>query len=114
MGASPKNGLLQNTSDQVIALEVWLFDKSDERSMATQTRVLFSEYAIDHHLDQAFLKERQDDPRPFTAQPNVHFQLESQNLMLDCTIIEVIYTPSGPLKGAFQSVKVEMAVQKKG
>jgi hypothetical protein len=114
MGASPKNGLLQNTPDQVIALEIWLFDKIDERSMATQTRVLFSEYAIDHHLDQAFLKERQDDPRPIVAQPNVHFQLESQSLMLDCTIVEAIYTPSGPMKGAFQSVKVEMAVHKKG
>lgn len=114
MGASPKNGSFQNTPDQVIALEIWLFDKIDERSPATQTRMLFSEYAIDHQLDQAFLKERQDDPRPIVAQPNVHFQLESQNLMLDCTIIEAIYTPSGPMKGAFQSVKVEMAVHRKG
>jgi hypothetical protein len=113
MGISTKNGLLQNNPDQVVALEVWLFDKTDEKNMGSQTRVLLSEYAIDHKLDQAFLREREDDPRPFTAQPNVRFQLESQNLMLDCTIVEALYKPSGPGKGTFQSVKVEMAVHKK-
>lgn len=113
MGVSTKNGLLQNNPDQVVALEVWLFDKTDEKNMGSQTRVLLSEYAIDHNLDQTFLRERQDDPRPFTAQPNVRFQLESQNLMLDCTIVEALYKPSGPGKGTFQSVKVEMAVHKK-
>lgn len=113
MGASTKNGLLQNYPDQVIALEVWLFDKADDRNINSQTRVLLSEYAIDHNLDQAFLKDRQDDPRSFTAQPNVDFQLESQSLYLECRIKEVIYVPSGPTKGTFQSVKVEMAVHRK-
>lgn len=114
MGASTKNSLLQNHPDQVVALEVWLFDKTDEKNVGTQTRVLLSEYAIDHNLEQAFTKERQDDPRPFTAQPNTRFQLESQNLLLDCTITEAVYMPSGPNKGIFQSVTVEMAVYKKG
>jgi hypothetical protein len=113
MGVSNKHGVLPNNPDQVVALEVWLFDKTDDKNMGSQTRVLLSEYAIDHNLDQAFLRERQDDPRPFTAQPNVRFQLESQNLMLDCTIIEAVYVASGPTKGVFQSVKVEMTVHKK-
>ncbi|RIK42720.1 MAG: hypothetical protein DCC55_08020 [Chloroflexi bacterium] len=113
MGVSTKNGLLQNNPDQVVALEVWLFDKTDEKNLGSQTRVLLSEYAVDHNLDQVFLRERQDDPRPFTAQPNVRFQLESQNLLLDCTIVEALYNPSGPGKGTFQSVKVEMAIHKK-
>ncbi len=113
MGVSTKNGLLQNHPDQVVALEVWLFDKTDDKNIGSQTRVLLSEYAIDHNLDQAFLRERQDDPRPFTAQPNVRFQLESQNLLLDCTIVEAIYTPSGPTKGTFQSVQIDMHVHKK-
>lgn len=112
MGVSTKNGLL-NRSEEVVALEVWLFDKTDEKNMGSQTRVLLSEYAVDHNLDQAFLRERQDDPRPFTAQPNVRFQLESQNLLLDCTITEAIYTPSGPTKGTFQSVTVEMSVHRR-
>ncbi len=113
MGVSTKNGLLQNHPDQVVALEVWLFDKTDDKNIGSQTRVLLSEYAIDHNLDQAFLRERQDDPRPFTAQPNVRFQLEGQNLMLDCTIVEATYTPSGPTKGTFQSVQIEMHIHKK-
>lgn len=113
MGVSTKHGLLPNHPDQVVALEVWLFDKTDEKNLGSQTRVLLSEYAIDHNLDQVFLREREDDPRPFTAQPNVRFQLESQNLLLDCTIVEALYNPSGPGKGTFQSVKVEMAVHKK-
>lgn len=114
MGTSTKNGLLQNNPDQVVALEVWLFDKTDEKNVGTQTRVLLSEYAIDHNLVQAFTKERQDDPRPFTAQPNTRFQLESQNLLLDCTITEASYASSGPTKGIFQNVTVEMSVYKKG
>jgi hypothetical protein len=113
MGVSTKNGLLQNNQEQVVALEVWLFDKTDEKNIGSQTRVLLSEYAIDHNLEQAFLKERQSDPRPFTAQPNVRFQLDSQNLLLDCTIVEAIYAANGSAKGTFQSVKVDMAVHRK-
>ncbi len=113
MGVSTKNALLQNDAEQVIALEVWLFDKADDRNVGTQTRILLSEYAIDHNLEQAFLKERQDDPRPFTAQPGVSFQLESNALLLDCKILEATYLKNGPAKGAFQSVKVEMSVLQK-
>jgi hypothetical protein len=113
MGTSAKNGLLQNNPDHVVALEVWLFDKTDEKNMGSQTRVLLSEYAVDHNLEQAFVKERQDDPRPFTAQPGVQFDLESQNLLLKCVIVEAVYAASGPTKGIFQSVKVEMHVHKK-
>ncbi len=113
MGVSTKNALVQTGPDQVVALEVWLFDKSDERSMGQQTRILLSEYAVDNNLEQVFLKERQDNPRPFTAQPNVHFQLESQNLLLDCVIIEVKYAQSGAAKGIFHNIKVEMTVQQK-
>ncbi|MEZ4613900.1 MAG: hypothetical protein R2867_00095 [Caldilineaceae bacterium] len=113
MGTSIKNGLVQPNSDQVAALEVWLFDKSDEKNMGNQTRILLSEYAIDHNLEQAFVKERQDNPRPFTAQPGVHFQLESQNLLLDCTIVDVQYTNNGNTKGMFQHVKVDMSVHQK-
>lgn len=113
MGVSTKNGLLQNNPEQVVALEVWLFDKANEKSLGNQTRVLLSEYAVDQNLEQAFLKERQDDPRPFTAQPGVKFQLEGPNLLLDCTIAETIYHASGPNKGMFQSVQVEMSVYKR-
>ncbi len=113
MGASVKNALVQSSPEQVVALEVWLFDKSDEQSIGNKTRILLSEYAVDNNLDAVLLKERQDDPRPFTAQPNVHFQLESQNLLLDCMIVEAKYISSGKGKGMFQHVKVDMSVHQK-
>ncbi|MCE7982685.1 MAG: hypothetical protein DYG89_15990 [Caldilinea sp. CFX5] len=113
MGASSKNGLAQVGPDQLVALEVWLFDKSDERNLGNQTRILLSEYAIDHNLEQAFLKERQDNPRPFTAQRNVTFQLESQNLLLNCLIVDVKYSTNPATKGVFEQIKVDMTVQKK-
>lgn len=113
MGASSKNGLAQVGADQLVALEVWLFDKSDERNLGNQTRILLSEYAIDHNLEQAFLKERQDNPRPFTAQRNVTFQLESQNLLLNCLIVDVKYSTNPATKGIFEQIKVDMTVQKK-
>ncbi|MBX3009915.1 MAG: hypothetical protein KF832_00360 [Caldilineaceae bacterium] len=113
MGIGSRNGLTPNAPEQVIALEVWLFDKSDERNLGQQTRILLSEYAVDHNLEQSFLRERQDNPRPFTAQPGIHFQLESQNLLLDCTIISVEYSTANATKGVFQEIKVDMTVQKK-
>jgi len=113
MGTSGKNGVVQPTSDYVAALEVWLFDKSDEKNLGNQTRILLSEYAVDHNLEQAFTKERTDNPRPFTPQPGVHFQLESQNLRLDCTIIDVKYLESGAGKGMFGSIRVDMSVHQK-
>jgi hypothetical protein len=113
MGASSKNALAQVGPDQLVALEVWLFDKSDERNLGNQTRILLSEYAIDHNLEQLFLKERQDNPRPFTAQRNVTFQLESQNLLLNCMIVDVKYSTNNATKGIFQQITVDMTVQKK-
>ncbi len=113
MGSSSKNGLAQVGADQLVALEVWLFDKADERNLGNQTRILLSEYAIDHNLEQAFLKERQDNPRPFTAQRNVTFQLESQNLLLNCLIVDVKYSTNPASKGIFEQIKVDMTVQKK-
>jgi len=114
MGASSKNAFAQPGADQLVALEVWLFDKSDEHNLGNQTRILLSEYAVDHNLEPMFLKERQDNPRPFTAQPGVHFQLESQTLLLDCTIIDVEYSASNATKGIFQEITVDMTVQQKG
>lgn len=113
MGTSEKNGAIQPNSNYVAALEVWLFDKSDEKNMGNQTRIMMSEYAVDHHLEQTFTKERTDNPRPFTPQPGVHFQLESQNLLLDCTIVDVKYLESGEGKGMFGSIRVDMSVHKK-
>lgn len=114
MSTGGKNTALQTGTDQPVALEIWLFDKADERNVGTQTRILLSEYAVDHNLEPLFLKERQDNPRPFTAQPGVHFQLESQNFLLDCTIVDVEYSTSNASKGVFQKLTVDTTVLQKG
>jgi hypothetical protein len=113
MGTSNKNGVVQPNGDQVAALEVWLFDKSDEKQMGNQTRILLSEFAVDHNLEQALMRERTDNPRPFTPQKGVHFQLESQNLLLDCTVVDVAYIETGSGKGMFQSLNIDMSVHQK-
>ncbi len=113
VGVSTKNALFQNDPAQAIALEVWLFDKADDRNMGSPTRILLSEYAIDHNLEQAFLKERQDDQRPIIAQPDVQFQLEGHSLVLDCVITEATYVKNGQNRGIFQSVKVDLTVLQK-
>jgi hypothetical protein len=113
MGINMKNGVLQNDPDNVIALDVWLFDKKVDKSLSNQTRVLLSEYVIDNDLEQAFTRERPNDPTPVVAQPGVYFQLRGQNLVLDCQIIEAAYLRTSSASGIFQSVKVEMTVRAK-
>ncbi len=105
MGVSTKNRILHKNPDEVIALEVWLFDKSDERNISDQMRVLMSEYASDHYAD-AFIKDRNGDNRPFVAQPRTPFQLEGRNLVLNGEVVAVEYDRNG----IFQSVKVKLDV----
>ena len=111
MGVNMKNGILQDVPENVIALDVWLFDQKQDRSLGNQTRVLLSEYAIDNDLEQVFLREQPDGPTPVVAQPGVSFQLKGEGLVLDCEILEADYTSAGQESGIFQNVKVEMTVR---
>ena len=111
MGVNVKNGILQDVPENVIALDVWLFDQKRDKSLGNQTRVLLSEYAIDHDLEQAFIREKPDGPQPVVAQPGVSFQLKGQNLILDCEVLEANYATSGRESGVFKNVKVEMTVR---
>ena len=111
MGVNVKNGILQDVPENVIALDVWLFDQKRDKSLGNQTRVLLSEYAIDHDLEQAFIREKPDGPQPVVAQPGVSFQLKGQNLILDCEVLDADYTKSSKDSGIFRSVKVEMTVR---
>ena len=113
MGINMKNGVLQNNPDHVIALDVWFYDKKADRGQGNQSRVLLSEYAIDNKLEQAFTRERPNDPNPLVAQPGVSFQLKGPNMILDCQIIEAEYTKNPPSSGIFQNVKVQMTVRAK-
>jgi len=111
MGVNIKNGILQNSPDSVIALDVWLVDKKLEKSYSSQNRVLFSEYVIDHKLDSAFTRERPNDPSPIVPQVGTTFQLKGPSLVLDCKVVEATYSKGGQASGIFQSVQLEMTVR---
>jgi hypothetical protein len=111
MGVNLKNGILQNNPDNVIALDVWLVDKKQEKSYSSQSRVLFSEYVIDAKLEGAFTRERPNDAPPLVPQTGMSFQLKGPNLTLDCIVAEAVYAKNGPASGIFQSVKVDMTVR---
>lgn len=110
MGVNLKNGMVRNSSDHVIAFDVWLFDKADERQMNTQTRILISEYVVDNNLESVFAKERENESPPIVAQPGVAFKLEGRNLVLDCVVSEAVYSKNPASTGVFQSLKVDMKV----
>jgi hypothetical protein len=62
MGVNMKNNIVQNNPDNVVALDVWLVDKKQEKSFSSQDRVLLSEYVVDQSLEQSFTRERPNDP----------------------------------------------------
>jgi hypothetical protein len=113
MGVNSKSSILHDDEDQVIALDVWLFDKTDERHIGSHIRVLLSEYAFDHDMGEKIADEKEGDPRPIVAQPGISFTLQGGSLQLDCRILEVNYVASGEAKGTFQNIEVEMDVSRR-
>jgi hypothetical protein len=111
MGVNLKNGILQNNPDSVIALDVWLVDKKQEKSYSSQSRVLLSEYVVDNNLENAFTRERPNDAAPLVPQPGMAFQLKGPSLLLDCEVREAKYVQNGPTAGIFQSIKIDMTVR---
>jgi hypothetical protein len=110
MGVNMKNGILQNNPEQVMALDVWLFDKVDPTKLMSQTRVLLAEYVFDNGMEDAFPREKPDDLEPIIAETGQRFQLLGNKLLLDCEVVEATCVPSGPAKGIFESVQVSMTV----
>lgn len=110
MGINIKNNIVQSNPDTVIALDVWLVDKKDEKSYAAQHRILLSEYVIDHKLEQTFSRDRNNDAAPIVPQVGLDFQLKGPNLVMDCKITEVVYSKGGPSTGAFQTLRVDLTL----
>ena len=111
MGVNMKNNIVQNNPDNVIALDVWLVDKKQEKSFSSQDRVLLSEYVVDHNLESTFTRERPNDPSPIIPQPGTTFQIKGPSLTLDCVITDVSYMKSGTATGMFQSLSIDMTVR---
>jgi hypothetical protein len=113
MGVHPKYGVLPDAPKHVMALDVWLFDKSNPRNLRKCQRVLLSEYASDRDLGTAIRREHPDDPEPIVPQPDVQFQLQGSNLVLECRVLEAEYTRREPAKGVFEHVRVQMRVYRR-
>ncbi len=111
MGVNVKNGILNDNPDSVVALDVWLYDKKQEKAKANQTRVLLSEYAVDHNLEPAFVRQMPDAPAPVVAQPGLSFQLIGADLVLDCEVLEADYLSEGETEGVFRNLKLELTIR---
>lgn len=114
MGVNMKNNIVQNNPDNVIALDVWLVDKKQEKSFSSQDRVLLSEYVVDHNLETTFTRERPNDPSPIIPQPGTTFQIKGPSLTLDCLVTDVTYINNGTAAGMFQSLSIDMTVRSRG
>ncbi len=71
--------------DRVTAFEVWLFDKSDIR---TVTKVLMSEHAFNEGNLRSKLASKGE---PVLAQGNVPFTLETSGLQIEVNVTELEY-----------------------
>lgn len=106
VGVSERHGMLNNDPDQVVAMEVYLFDKSDDKNLSTVGRIILSEYA-DTHLRKHFEREK-DRLGPIVAQPNTVLQLETRQFLLLCKIVDVAYRD-----GIFERLEMKLELKRK-
>jgi hypothetical protein len=87
----------------VTAFEVWLFDKSDIR---TVTKVLMSAHAYQNDALRARLASKGE---AVLAQPGSPFMLETTGLQVRVDVTELIYGESDvPPKSSFDKLTVEL------
>jgi hypothetical protein len=93
----------QGEPDKVTAFEVWLFDKSDIR---TVTKVLMSDYAIRNDSLRAKLASKGE---AVLAQPGVPFTLETSGLEVRVDVTELDYGEGNlPPNSFFSKLTVEL------
>lgn len=97
--------LLQGDDDRVTALEVWLFDKSDIR---TVTKVLMSDYAYGNQALREKLVSRGD---AVLLAPNLGFVLDAQTLRLTGKVLDLEYdNTKAPALGTLRRLRVQLRV----
>ena len=94
--------------DKVIAFEVWLFDKSDIR---TVTKVVMSEYAFN---DEALRAKLASKGEAVLAEPGAPFTLETSGLQVRVDVTELTYGEGElPPKSFFDKLTVELVAMSK-
>ncbi len=107
MGSSETIG--EGKPDKVTAFDVWLFDKTDVR---TVTQILMSEAAFN---DQATRQRLATKGELVLAEKGKHIKLETATLAVDAEIVDLVYasTPGLPPNSHFQKLIVEMVPSQK-
>ena len=96
--------------DKVTAFEVWLFDKSDIRTI---TKVLMSEHA---YQDDALRARLASKGEAMLAQPGAPFMLETTGLQVRVDVTDLIYGEGEgdvPAKSFFDKLTVELVAMAK-
>jgi hypothetical protein len=98
---------VQGDPERATALEVWLFDKSDIR---TVTKVLMSDYAYGNQALREKLSSRGD---AVLMAPDLGFVLDAQTLRLMGKIVEMEYDDSqAPARGTIRRLRVQLRVMR--
>lgn len=107
MGSSETIG--EGKPDKVTAFDVWLFDKTDVR---TVTQILMSDAAYN---DQATRQRLATKGELVLAEKGKRVRLETATLAVDCEIVDLVYasTPGLPPNSHFQKLIVEMVPAQK-
>jgi hypothetical protein len=97
----------QDAPKRVAAFEVWLFDKSDIR---TVTKVLMSDFAYNNEsLRSKLLPRGEKEPREAVlATPGATFTLETSSLVVAARILEMAYGDGMPAFGYFGNLTVSL------
>ena len=107
MGISETIG--EGKPDKVTAFDLWLFDKSDVR---TVTQILMTEYAYNDQTLRARLAQKGELT---LAEKGKHIPLQTATLRVDATIVDLVYasTPGLAPNSHFQKLIVEMVATQK-
>jgi hypothetical protein len=99
--------MVQGDPERTTALEVWLFDKSDIR---TVTKVLMSDYAYGNPALREKLSSRGD---AVLLAPDLGFVLDAQTLRLMGKIVELEYDDSqAPARSTIRKLRVQLRVMR--
>lgn len=104
IGVAEKVG---GTTGPATALEVWLFDKADIR---TVTKLLLTDYAYNNQSIRNKLITKGDI---VLAMPGQNFVLETQSLMAAAEVTELNYATADPPRSAIARLTVKLRIQAK-
>jgi len=101
MGISERIGV--DTPNKITAFEIWLFDKSDIR---TVTKVLMSEYAFN---DEALRAKLAPKGEPVLAREGQEFTLKTKTLRLRARVTALQYGDDLPVNSFFDQLSLDLA-----